>query len=343
MNPKNFNNNHESASNDIWNAPSFFGLPVAHDSSRRSVEPTFGKNDNAPPSASGSSTVVIRIPPPKQPRSTSTRGSKNSRNPKPQQHNHQNQRQSRSRSVKGATNLSKETRLLRHKLDRLFESFQQTVVATTQSQNTQLESLRAENQQLNVQIDNLETETLQQFSELEDCDEVIASSEKRRLSSKNEASVWKFQCEKLTKEVVFLKETIGNYKRTNDLPERRIRNKLGSENESLKKELNAKASTIRDLEQELSDAKLKLLDSKENTTAVGRKGGTAPNHMDDDNPSLIAAKGIFGNEIPASFLNTENHNGRGTQNNNPSVKSKRRKSLHGMMLRGRQTNKKYQF
>lgn len=300
MNSNDFINVNESTSNDIWNAPSLFGLPVAHDSSRRDIEPTFGKNGNVPPSTSGSSTIVIRIPPPKQPRSTSARGSKSGRNPKPQQHSHQNQRQSRSRSVKGATNISKETQLLRHKLDRLFESFQQTVVATTQSQNTRLESLRAENQQLNAQVDELETETLQQFSELEDYDEVIASSEKRRLSSKNEASMWKFQCEKLTKEVVFLKETIGNYKHRNDLPEWRIRNeKLGSENEFLKEEFSSNVNTIRDLEQELSNAKLKLLDNKENTATNGGKGGTTPNHMDDDSPSLIAAKGTFGIEIPA--------------------------------------------
>ena len=336
MNLKKIVNNNESTSKDIWNAPSFFGLPVAHDSSRRDIEPTFGKNGNVPPSTSGSSTIVIRIPPPKQSQSAPTRGGKVGRNPKLQQHSHQNQKQSRSRIVKGATNLSKETQLLRHKLDRLFESFQETVLATTHSQNTRLESLRAENQQLNVQIDELETETLQQFSELEDCDEVIASSEKRRLSSKNEASMWKFQCEKMTKEVVFLKETIGNYKHRNDLPEWRIRNeKLGSENELLKKELNAKVSIIRNLEQELSNAKLKLHGNKENTTTIGGRGGTIPNHMDDDSPSLIAAKGTFGNEIPASFLNTKN--------TDPLVKSKRRKSLHGMTLRGRQTNKKCEF
>lgn len=231
---------------------------------------------------------------------------------------------------------------MRNKLDRLLETFQETVVVAAQSQTTQLESLRAENHQLKVQLDELETETLKQYSELADCEEVIVATEKRRLTSDQEASKWKSKYEELAKEVELLKESAEKRASTSEVPAWKIETKkLASENKALRKELSVKAASVFDLKQELRNAKLKLLGDKENNA-----NGVAETNagLDDDNPSLIAARGIFGHEIPSSFLNTDQQPRRIRDAGPGTKKIIRRKSVHGMTLRGyRQTNSKHEF
>ena len=227
---------------------------------------------------------------------------------------------------------------MKSKLDRLFASYQQTVAASSQSQATQLESLTAENQQLRAQVGELEIETLRQFSELEDCEELIVAMDERRLPSHKEASAWKLECERLTKEVVFLKETIEKYKHKSGLQEWGFRNEKPKES-LLKEELSAKAGINGDRDTELG----RIGSNKENSnnafgecgsrTALEEHGGN------ENNPSLIAARGIFGKAIPTSFLNTKYH--RDDRYRGMQYDSNRRKSFHGMTLRERQTNKKY--
>ena len=244
-----------------------------------------------------------------------------------------NKRQSRSQSVKGATNLSKETRLLKSKLDRLFDSYHQTVVATSQSQNTQMESLKIENQQLRTQLNELETETLQQFSELEDCAELLAALDEQRLASEKEAFLWKGECEKLAKEVIFLKEIIDEHhnQRTSILPEWRFRNEKTVESLFKKPESN------------LDKKQIECSTNKENRIGMiacfSRRESSEHRSDDEICPSLIAARRIFGNEIPASFLNTDRHcDNRSSQpdRNKKSNETFRRHSFHSMTLRSRQ-------
>lgn len=246
---------------------------------------------------------------------------------------HVEQRQSRSQSVRGATNLSKETRLLKSKLDRLFASYQQTVVATSQSQNTQLESLKLENQQLRAQLNELETENLRQFSELEDLEELLLAMNERRLALEKGALFWKGECEKLTKEVVFLKEADGKYNNQREIvfPEWGFRNEKPEE------------SFFENIEKNASK-ELNATDwNKENLNKIHIED----RDDDDASPSLIAARGIFGNEIPTSFLNAERHcddhssqHGGSNQNNG---KTFRRQSFHAMTLRSRQGGKNCQL
>lgn len=246
---------------------------------------------------------------------------------------HVEQRQSRSQSVRGATNLSKETRLLKSKLDRLFTSYQQTVVATSQSQNTQLESLKLENQQLRAQLNELETENLRQFSELEDLEELLLAMDERRLALEKGTLFWKGECEKLTKEVVFLKEDAGKYNNQREIvfPEWGFRNEKPAE--------SLFPSVEKDASKELNAADW----NKENLNKID----VEDRDDDDVSPSLIAARGIFGNEIPASFLNAErhcdDHNSENGSSNQKNSKSFRRKTFHAMTLRSRQGGKNCQL
>ena len=291
MDPGNFKN--ETSDGDKWFRQSFFGQQSAQDNSRRSIGPDTSNNKINQILSRGNNTSIIENPPPKQLGFLEKKGKSHTR--------HHDQRQSRSQSVRGAANISKETRLLKSKMDRLFATYQQTVVASSQSHVTQLESLKSENQHLRVQLGELETETLRQFSELEDCEEVIAAMEERRISSDKEASMWKVKCEKLAKEVVFLKNTIEKYhQRTYGLSELRFRNEKAKEPLS-RKELNPNSGTKHDAEDQLGC-------NKENTkdTLCGCTSGKMKLYVrDNDSASLIAARGVFGNEIPMSFLTVE--------------------------------------
>jgi len=338
MDPGNFKN--ETSGGDKWFRQSFFGQQTAQDNSRRSIGPATSNNKNKRILSRDNNTSIIRNPPPKQLGFTPTRGTNSVLEKRGNSHTcHHNQRQSRSQSIRGAANISKETRLLKSKMDRLFATYQQTVVASSQSYVTQLESLKSENQRLRVQLGELETETLRQFSELEDCEEVIAAIEERQISSHKEASMWKVECEKLAKEVVFLKNTIEKYhQRTYGLSESRFRNEKTKEPSS-RKELNPKFCTKYDAEDKLGC-------NKENTedTLCGRNSGKMKLYVkDNDSVSLIAARGVFGNEIPMSFLTVEKRCDDRTSmrystkaHRQGKGKSHHRKSTHVMALREHQ-------
>ena len=353
MSQKDVSNKTNSTNKNVWIASSIFGSSVLPDKEVYIV-PALSKTgvNNLPPSAVHSGTAIGKIAPPKpHPCPTPSRGSRYGRRPAPKNHRHNNRNrnqsnqatQSRSQTIKGATtNLPKETHLLRNRLDKLVESFHQTVVVATQSQTTRMESLHAENHQLRDQVEMLETENLKQFSELEDREEILAAMQERCLSLKEEVVMWKEQCESLTKEAVVLKDSIESYKREKGskfLGSTIRTEERWSENESFKEHLSAKDRTIRDLEQGAGEVKSKLLDNKENNinnTNGGGLSGTDPNHW-NDRPSLSGARQIFGIEIPSTFSTTKNPGGRSTVDTSslgPGVrKSNRRKSKHGMTLR----------
>jgi hypothetical protein len=185
------------------------------------------------------------------------------------------------RSVRGVPNLSKETQLLRNRLDKVVECFQETIDSHSQTQTTRLELLQTEKKQLHRQIQQLEIENSKYFSELE---ELMVSMEERRLASRKEVSVLKRECESLSKEVAILKETAVVH---DAVQQQKIRNKnnmevvntnammmqkeeIMMENTSLKKELNEKDNTIHELEEQLALLKMNiLLRNKENTVRGG--------------------------------------------------------------------------
>ena len=280
---------------------------------------------------------------------TPSRGNRNGRNPAPKNHRCNRNRdrgnqtaQSRNRSIKKATtNLPKETRLLRNRLDKLVESFHQTVVVASQSQTNRMESLDAENQRLRDQVGLLETENLKQFSELEDREEILAVMQERCLSSKEEATMWKDQCESLTKQAVLLKDAMESYKSENlcKVPVSNNRfEDLRAENESLKKILIAKDLAIRDLEQEVRETKKKLLGNKENTinNTSGGRSAIVSDHWNDC-PPLSVTQQMFGIEIATPFLNKNSPGSQFAVDTNLSglgvERRNRRKSMHAMTPR----------
>lgn len=86
----------------------------------------------------------------------------------------------RSYSLKGASNLPKETHLLRKKMDRMLQTFHETVVEYDKSQQTRLQQLQNENEKLRKANSDLEVENLTYFKELEDCEEHISELEEQR-------------------------------------------------------------------------------------------------------------------------------------------------------------------
>ena len=189
------------------------------------------------------------------------------------------------RSVRGVPNLSKETQLLRNRLDKVVECFQDTIDSHSQTQTTRLELLQTEKKQLHEQIRQLEIENFKYFSELEDSDDLMVTMEENRLASRKEVSVLKRECESLSKEVAILKEAAVVQ---DDVQQQKIRNKNNvdvvntntmmmmqkeeamMENTSLKKELNEKDNTIHELEEQLTLLEINiLLRNKENTVRGG--------------------------------------------------------------------------
>jgi len=270
--------------------------------------------------------VANRNPPPiqrRQQQSTPAGGENTTRARQKQNRHCRDQTTSRSRSVRGATNLEKETRLLRGRLDRVVECYQQTVASASQSQTTVLESLRAENERLRSQIDELENETRKQFSDLEDRDELLREATETRAAATEQASALKKECQSLANEVAFLKDTVTNVRRI-DLPGLVTQNEeLGSENESLRNELSARARTIEDLERELINARMGLPGNKENNKSPpGPRQVVVPNQADGGATSVAEKNTVA--------LQESSNTSTGWK----KVKGKRRKSLHSMTLRG---------
>ena len=189
------------------------------------------------------------------------------------------------RSVRGVPNLSKETQLLRNRLDKVVECFQDTIDSHSQTQTTRLELLQTEKKQLHEQIRQLEIENFKYFSELEDSDDLMVTMEENRLASRKEVSVLKRECEALTKEVAILKEAAVVQ---DDVQQQKIRNKNNvdvvntntmmmmqkeeamMENTSLKKELYEKDNTIHELEEQLTLLEVNIiLRNRENTVRGG--------------------------------------------------------------------------
>jgi len=281
-------------SSGVWITPPplFVGQPMAHFQRCQSfgggATPSFvnGRTtSNDPPLfLPGQGGTTIAHTPKPQPqqhrllfssRATTNHSSGYRRNPRPKQlPNRHHEKQSRSKSVRGATNLSKETKLLRNKMDRLLENFQETLGASVQSSTTQLESLMAENKQLQTHVSELETETLKQFSELEDCDELIVATEEQRLSLEAEANLWKRRCEKLVREVEFWKGTAtGKTNPTmvfgNSIPPQR---ELPNEKDFSVEESQKSTSTI------VLTRKDNALGNKENNGRTGRTGNVSNHH-----------------------------------------------------------------
>ncbi|OEU08381.1 hypothetical protein FRACYDRAFT_250175 [Fragilariopsis cylindrus CCMP1102] len=190
------------------------------------------------------------------------------------------------RSVRGVPNIAKETQLLRNRLDKVVECFQDTIDSHSQTQTTRLELLQTEKKQLHQQIRQLEIENFKYFSELEDSDDLMVTIEENRLASRKEVSVLKRESEALLKEVAILKEAAVVH---DDVQQQKIRNKnnvdvvntntmmmmmqkeeVMMENTSLKKELYEKDNTIHELEVQLTLLGINiLLRNKENTVRGG--------------------------------------------------------------------------
>jgi seryl-tRNA synthetase len=153
----------------------------------------------------------------------------------------------RSQTLKGASNLPKETHLLRKKLDRILQNFQETVVEHDKSQQTRFQQVQTENEKLRKNNAELEVENLTYFKELEDCEEHIEELEQQR----------KDLTEKLTKLRQENTTMVGALTEENA--------KLMADNESLLRELNEytdwfhqKDCQVLELQSELQQLKSQL-------------------------------------------------------------------------------------
>ena len=215
----------------------------------------------------------------------STPSSSSQRQQRSRSHSRGGRNKNHHRSVRGVPNLSKETQLLRNRLDKVVECFQDTIDSHSQTQTTRLELLQTEKKQLHEQIRQLEIENFKYFSELEDSDDLMVTMEENRLASRKEVSVLKRECEALTKEVAILKEAAVVQ---DDVQQQKIRNKNNvdvvntntmmmmqkeeamMENTSLKKELYEKDNTIHELEEQLTLLEVNIiLRNRENTVRGG--------------------------------------------------------------------------
>jgi len=295
-------------------------------------------------SNSGHSIVIDNLPSTSRMHSASTiscgstpsnsSGTMSGRSRHQKQSRQQDHKKGRSRALKGATNLAKETKLLRRRIDSVLSTFEETVVSASQSKNIKLESLHAENRQLQAEIRELEIETFKQAAELEDSDELMVQMEERRLASKQEVTVLKKKCYSLAKEVVFLKKSLDAYEQT-DKAQLAIENeKLECENESLKLELSAKDKTIRDLGNQLHATKMKVINDKENNEESCNTGcNTNIERAGNGEPKFAFGKkkdDVNANEgtLSERFVKTP--------------KGKHRRSSHSIALRGSH-KKKFQF
>lgn len=173
-------------------------------------------------------------------------------------------KQSRSRSLKGALNLPKETQMLRNRLDRVVECFQQSVVEHDNSQRTKLQQLQLEKVLLKARVRELEIENLKYVSELEDEDEKVAELET--------------QNQNLHEEVDFLSGNLEHHKTVAEAFIKDLeceKNEVRAENESMMKELNKmmdmmnqKDDRILQLQRELDSRQLDF--EKENVEASAR-------------------------------------------------------------------------
>jgi len=281
------NRNSNNGDDDDDNNNNNITLPPSFSSSDRSC----GSNtsDDNTNSNTGRPIVqsTIKLPPPSTP-GTSQRQRRRSRN---RGHGGRNKKNNPTtavvaRSVRNVTNLSKETQLLRNRLDKVVECFQETVVVQAQTQTKKFELLQTENKQLQLKIRQLEIENLRYFSDMADSDELMVSMEERRLLSRKEVLVWKGHCSSLSKEVKQLKKIMD----TQQQQQKIIQNdddddddddddttadvhiqkeELVVENTSLKNELNKKDITICKLEEKLTQLKIQILENKENLSDNG--------------------------------------------------------------------------
>uniref|UniRef100_A0A7S4ALH2 Uncharacterized protein n=1 Tax=Pseudo-nitzschia australis TaxID=44445 RepID=A0A7S4ALH2_9STRA len=264
---------------------------------------------------------------------SSTPTPSSSKSQRQKQNRQRDRKKSRSRAVKGATNLAKETTLLRHRLDHVMNIFQDTVVSAAQSQTTKLASLHTANKQLLSEIRELEIETFKQASELDDSDDLMVQMEERRLSLKKEVSVLKEKCYSLAKEVLYWKKSLEAYEQTEKAKLVIENNELESENKSLRSKLDDKESTIRQLGIELFKAKMKLMNDKEN-----KNNNTIDGDVKIQNSDYGARKSsTFGQKVVVADLTP----GKSSESSAKTPKRKHRKSSRLVSLRGH--SKKSQF
>jgi DNA repair exonuclease SbcCD ATPase subunit len=207
------------------------------------------KEDSAPflQSASGSIEVSMSpsLPISRQPLQHLRMNPNNVRRAEPQWGHHNVQR---SQTLKGASNLPKETRLLQKKLDFMLQGFQETVVEHDRSQQIRLRQLQVENDKLRKANNELEIENLTYFKELEDCEEHIDELEQQRKNLIEKLS-------KFRQDVTYV-ETLKN---ANEV--------LQKKNEAMLKELNEYADSLHQKDSQVREMQIELEKLKNNLHA----------------------------------------------------------------------------
>lgn len=185
--------------------------------------------------------------------------------PPPQQQQQQQDRDrrtmSRSRTLRGALNLPKETQMLRSRLDKVVRCYEQSVVEYDRAQQTKVQQLKIQNNQLQAQIRDLEIENLKYASALEDDAEHIVELEGREQKLQDELDVLRGMVEQnkvgTDTFIIDWESEVNNGKSDKYL-------QLKNDVRIMTELLNAKNDMIQHLTRELDSLKKQLDDGKEN-------------------------------------------------------------------------------
>jgi chromosome segregation ATPase len=164
----------------------------------------------------------------------------------------------RSQTLKGASNLPKETRLLQKKLDCMLTGFHETVVEHDRSQQTRLLQLQGENDKLRKANKELEIENLTYFKELEDCEEHIDEMEKQRKTLTEKLTKSRHDC-----------TVVETLKEENEKLKKRIESFLNELNEYTDL-CHQKDCQVQEMQIEIQQLKNKLLANENTSSSIGR-------------------------------------------------------------------------
>jgi chromosome segregation ATPase len=158
-------------------------------------------------------------------------------------------------------------------MDRMLQSFHETVVAHDKSQQARFQQLQMENEKLRKANQEVEIENLKYFKEVQDCEEqidemdaqrkvlaeMVSSLREDKLSLSSDVAFWKAEVEK---EKSLSASTIDSLQKENDA--------LKAENEALRNDLNEytdwfsqKDRRVQELESDMNRLKNEL-ENKEN-------------------------------------------------------------------------------
>ena len=148
---------------------------------------------------------------------------------------------SRSQLVKSATcNLTKETNLLRKKLDRIVQSYEEFVTEHEKVQSVRYQQLIMQNQQLQYRLQDKEIQNMKQINDITSYEDNINQLEKQCTSLSQQVDTLKEDKQTLLEQVSFWKESLSHYRERDNIGVQnleKVKSQLLIENEKLNQQL----------------------------------------------------------------------------------------------------------